>query len=156
MDGAATGAAAVVFPPLLPEHVVMNVIGSLLGIGGTLATMAIVGFVMLRHVAPRMKVANAMFTEGASMIHARTAAARLRVTGIPAQARVVRIQPTGRWLNNQPECRVDLDVRLAYRQPYRASVPTILEPASIPRVRQGLNVPVKIDPGDLLHVVLDV
>jgi hypothetical protein len=134
----------------------MDLIGHFLGIGISVVVFIAMGLVTFKMVGPMMKDANKMLAGAHQMIHAQTAAANLRMTGIPAQARVTVVRPTGTLMNYQPECQVDLDVWPAGRQPYRASILSVIHQVAMPRVQPGMTVPVKIDPANPLNVVLDV
>lgn len=134
----------------------MDLIGNFLGIGVTLVVLAVVGFVTVKTVLPMLKDANGMLAGANQMIQAQTAAANLRLTGIPAQARVALIRPTGTLMNYQPECQVDLDVCGPNAQPYRVSILSVVNQVVLPRVQPGMTVPVKLDPANPRNVVLDV
>ncbi len=134
----------------------MEFIGQFLGVGVTLVVVAVVGFFTLKSVVPMLKDANGMMASANQMIHAQTAAANLRMTGIPAQARVNVIRPTGTLMNYQPECQLDLDVAPPNAQPYRVSILSVVHQVAMPRVQPGMTVPVKIDPANPRNVVLDV
>jgi hypothetical protein len=134
----------------------MELIGHFLGIGVSLVVFVAVGVVTFKMVRPMMKDANTMIAGANQMIHAQTAAANLRMTGIPAQARINVLRPTGTLMNFQPECEVNLDVWPAGHPPYRASIRSVIHQVAMPRVQPGMTVPVKIDPANPMNVVLDV
>ena len=80
----------------------------------------------------------------------------LRLAGLPAQARILGVQPTGYMTNFNPHWRIDMDVYSQHAPPYRVSVLGVIHQLAIPRVQPGLLVPVRIDRSNPVNVVLDV
>jgi len=135
--------------------------GPLLGIGITAVVLVVMAVVFLKMFRPMMKDAKGMMADAQNMMQAETAAANLRMTGLPGQARVLNIQPTGTMVNMAPQCRVDLEVEPpatapGYRSPpYRVSILQTLNQVVLPRVQPGMTVPVKIDASNPTNVVVD-
>ena len=77
--------------------------GPWFGLGITLLVLLISAGTFVFVFLPMMKQAR-------TLMQAQTAAANLRMTGVPAQGRVTIIQPTGTSINDQPECQIDLEV----------------------------------------------
>lgn len=123
--------------------------GPWLGLGITILVLGITGISFVRVFLPMMKGAK-------NLMQAQTAAANLRLTGLPAQARITGIQGTGTSINNQPECQLDLDVFRPNAPPYQVRVRQVVSQWAMPRVQPGLMVPVKIDAANPMNVALDV
>ncbi|WP_437538057.1 hypothetical protein WME79_19440 [Sorangium sp. So ce726] len=134
----------------------MSIAGPLLGIVITVVVLGVMAVVFVTVFLPMMKNANKMLAGANEMIQAQTAAANLRMTGLPAQARVLIVQPTGTMINYQPQCRVDLEVYRPNAPPYRAAILAVIHQMAIPRVQPGLVVPVKIDAANPNNIALDV
>jgi hypothetical protein len=136
--------------------------GPVLGIGITVVVLG-VGLVTYSTMCrPMMKGASATMASAQGLLQAQAAAANLRLTGLPSQARVLGIQPTGTMINMAPECRVDLEVcppmaAAGYRaSPYRVAIMQAIHQVVLLRVQPGMAVPVKIEAGNPLNVVVDV
>ncbi len=134
----------------------MEYVGMAIGIVVALGTLAGMAYLWVTVWGPMMKKAGSMMTSAQGMIQAQTAAANLRVSGMPAQARVLVIRPTGQLINFNPQCQVDMDIYPQNAPPYRVSVLDVIHQLAVPRVQPGLVVPVKIDRGNPMNVVLDV
>jgi hypothetical protein len=126
----------------------------------TIGTLAVVFFTTIR---PMLKGARSMLAEAQGVVQAQAAASNLRATGLPSQARVLSIEPTGMTINDAHQCRLALEVGSvphapdAYRtQPYRVSIVQALHPVVLPRVQPGMMLPVRIDAANPANVVLDV
>jgi hypothetical protein len=140
--------------------------GPVLSIGGTVLGLGITVFVYFTVIRPMNKdVSQTLASVRADVAQAQgmlAGAANLRMTGLPSQARVLGIQPTGTMINMAPECRVDLEVyppmaAAGYRvQPYRVAIMQALHQVVLPRVQPGMTVPVKIEAANPLNVVVDV
>lgn len=134
----------------------MEYLGMILGIVVTLGTLAGAVYLWVTVWGPMMKNAGSAVANAQTMIQAQTAAANLRVTGAPAQARILVVRPTGTLINFNPQCQVDMDVYPQNAPPYRVSVLDVVHQLAIPRVQPGLVVPVKIDRGNPMNVALDM
>jgi len=118
-------------------------------VGASLAVTLIITIVMIRQFAPMMKSAK-------NLMDGMAAANQLRVSGIPGVAQVVGVQGTGTMINMMPVCILTLQVMPQGGQPYAVTVQAPVHPVNMPRVQPGQNVPVKIDPNNMMHVVLDM
>jgi hypothetical protein len=134
----------------------MDSLGLIIGIVVTLVTVAGSVYVWITVWGPMMKNARATMLSAQGMMQAQTAAANLRVTGMPAQARILVVRATGTLINFNPQCQVDMDVYPQHAPPYRVSVLDVIHQIAVPRVQPGLVVPVKIDRGNPMNVVLDM
>jgi len=116
-------------------------------------TFVIVFFVM----RSTMRQTGRMMRNAGVLMQAQAAAANLRLGGLQAQARVLTLVQTGAVMNYQPQIRVDLEVLpLGGGPPFRSTVVQFVSAVSIPLVQPGMMVPVRIDPMNPMHVVLDV
>ena len=97
-----------------------------------------------------------MVKNARAVMQAQTATATLRAGGMPAQARILGVRPTGYMTNFTPQCQIDMDVYSPHAPPYRVSVVGEIPPLASPRVQPGLVVPVKVDRRNPANVVLDV
>ena len=97
-----------------------------------------------------------MVKNARAVLRAQTATATLRAVGMPAQARILGVRPTGHMTNFTPQCQIEMDVYSLNAPPYRVSVLGEIPPIASPRVQPGLVVPVKVDRRNPANVVLDV
>ena len=74
--------------------------------------------------------------------------------GVDASARVLAIRETGSQHNNQPEVRIQLEVKPADRVAFKATVTTFMSPVYLPRFQPGATVAVRYDPGSPKNVAL--
>ncbi len=70
----------------------------------------------------------------------------LLATGIEAKAKIIDLSDTGNRHNNNPQVRIQLEVRPSGREPYRASVTAFISPVDLPKFQPGTELTVKYDP----------
>lgn len=80
---------------------------------------------------------------------------RIWESGQEAKARVVSIGTRGGGINDHPMVDFELDVSVAGRAPYRASVSAIISKLAIPRIQPECELSVRVDPGDISKLVVD-
>jgi hypothetical protein len=102
-----------------------------------LAIMAVVFWLVLMPMRRRSAEAQAIFA-----------------TGEPGQARVLAITATGTSLNDNPEVRMQLEVYLAGRAPYRTEYTTIVSLLAIPRVQPGCVLALYVDRANPMRVAV--
>jgi hypothetical protein len=73
-------------------------------------------------------------------------AQRLKVQGIPGQARIVSMRQTGVYMNEQPQIELTLEVTTAMQGPYQVVVKEWVPLMLLGRLTNGLPLPVKVDP----------
>jgi hypothetical protein len=98
---------------------------------------------------------------GCSMIDSMsgvTEAKRLRETGLPASATILRIWDTGITVNDDPVIGLEVEVIRPDGAPvYAATIPkSLISRLDVPRFQPGLTVAVRVDPQDPAVVALDV
>lgn len=82
-------------------------------------------------------------------------AQRIAQTGVPGQGRILNVQQTGTYINNNPVADILLEVHPSNGQPpYQTSVRRIVSMFQISQFQQGAVLPIKIDPADPSKVVL--
>jgi hypothetical protein len=88
---------------------------------------------------------------------------QLMATGIPAQARVIQMGPTGMTINDAPQMNLVLEVypppNVGYRggsAPFTANVQALVPVYVMPRVQPGSTVAVRFDPNNPMNVALDM
>jgi hypothetical protein len=82
-------------------------------------------------------------------------AQRIAQTGIPGQGRILGVQQTGTYINNNPVADILLEVHPANGQPpYQTKVRRMVSLFQISQFQQGAVLPVKIDATDPTKVVL--
>lgn len=74
--------------------------------------------------------------------------------GVDASAQVLAIHETGSVHNNQPEVRIQLEVKPAERTAFKATVTTFMSPVYLPRFQPGATVVVRYDPAAPKSVAL--
>lgn len=127
----------------------MNYIGSIVAL--VVPVITVLGALVLW-----VAVWGPMVKKARAVMQAQAATATLRAGGMPAQARILGVRPTGHMTNFTPQCQIDMDVYSQDAPPYRVSVVGEIHPIASPRVQPGLVVPVKIDRRNPANVVLDV
>jgi hypothetical protein len=88
---------------------------------------------------------------------------QLMATGIPAQARVIQMGPTGMTINNAPQMNLVLEVypppNVGYRggsAPFTANLQAIVPVYVMPRVQPGATVAVRFDANNPMNIALDM
>jgi len=98
---------------------------------GILMSLVIPGLVIWKLVVP-------LFRRSAE-------AQAILASGEPGQARVLAIGQTGMTVNDQPEVRMQLEVYLPGRAPYRTEHTAIVSLLAIPRIQPGSMLQVRVD-----------
>lgn len=87
---------------------------------------------------------------------------QLLMTGVPAQARVVQMGPTGLTVNDAPQLNIVLEVHpppgAGYRGgmgPFMATLQALVPIYAMARVTPGATVPVRFDPMNPARVAID-
>lgn len=68
--------------------------------------------------------------------------------GLPAEATIVSIEPTGNVYNNQPQVRLTLQVASSTNGTFKTQAVMIINPVYIPQFQPGKLVHIKYDPKD--------
>lgn len=63
-------------------------------------------------------------------------------------ATVAAVRQTGTFVNDNPECELDLHVRVEGEEPYRVKHRQVLAMVALPGFQPGASVPVRVDPED--------
>lgn len=80
-------------------------------------------------------------------------AMHLSQNGIPGTATITGLRQTGVFVNENPECDIDLTVTTG-GEPYAATVRQTLALVAIPQFQPGTEVPVKVDPQDAQSLII--
>ena len=91
---------------------------------------------------------------GAEMSALAAEQARLMNVGLQGEATIVSIQENVAESSGIPWHEVFLDVELPDRDPYRASRRVMAELSTMPWIRPGERVPVRVDPEDRAKVLI--
>ena len=91
---------------------------------------------------------------GIKHIRAGRMAIRIHTRGIPAEARVRSITPTGWRINKVPQYAIELDVSLPGEAPYAVSLKKAIHDIDRQLYEPGSMLHVKVDPEDRSRVVL--
>ena len=75
-------------------------------------------------------------------------AQHLMANGRQGTATVVALRQTGTFVNENPQCELDLDVTVEGLEPYRATHKQVLAMIAVPQFQPGASVPVRVDPHD--------
>ena len=105
---------------------------------------------------PMMRLAHDAVAVAYRGKHRQRDSEKLRLHGVPAQARILGVRPTGDMTDFNPHWQIDMDVYSQHVPPYRVSVLGVIHQLATPRVQPGLLVPVRIDRSNPDNVVLDV
>jgi hypothetical protein len=79
---------------------------------------------------------------------------RILRVGVPAKARVTKIEPTGNFHNNQPEVTISLEIAPEGEAPFQSKVETYMSPVYLSRFQPGNTVDVRFDPKSRKDVAL--
>jgi len=80
---------------------------------------------------------------------------RLITNGMPAEARILKIEYTGNQINRQPQMRLWLEVRPPNGIPYKAQAKMIVSAMHAPRFQPGKFVRVRFDPEKKQNVAVE-
>ena len=92
----------------------------------------------------------------ADRLSGESEARKIRASGQPAQAKVLRIWDTGITVNNDPVVGFLLEVRPDDRPPYQAETKALISRLDIPQIQPGAVLPVKFDSDNPGRVALDI
>ena len=81
--------------------------------------------------------------------------ASVEVSGPSGQATIVSLREGGPYVNDRPTITMELDVDLPGRERYRAQARQTVGRLVIGRLQPGTTIPVRVDPKDPAHVVVD-
>ncbi|HEY3665456.1 MAG TPA: hypothetical protein VGL19_05625, partial [Polyangiaceae bacterium] len=73
-------------------------------------------------------------------------AARIRLSGIRGQAKVLLLVPTNMSVNDMPLVKVQVSIELPGRAPYTAESRMVMQGMLLARAVPGASVPVRVDP----------
>jgi hypothetical protein len=82
-------------------------------------------------------------------------AQRLKIQGIPGQARIVSMRQTGVTMNEQPQIELTLEVTSSMQGPYQVVVKEWVPMMMLGRLTSGLPLPVKVDPMNPNSLVIE-
>jgi hypothetical protein len=107
----------------------------------------------------RILAAFLLLTAGCAMIDRMSGVAdtkSLQETGLAAEALILRIWDTGITVNEDPVIGMEVEVRPAEGEPWRAAIEkSLISRLDIPRFQPGQLVHVRFDPQDRSRVGLD-
>lgn len=112
--------------------VVVSILGLIIT-GATTVFVAVLFYKLLKNISERQREIR-----------------ELRENGEPAQAKLLRVQRTGRSINDEPEVKMLLSVEPANRPPYEAEILTTWH-----EIPGGVILPVKIDRNNPQKIILD-
>jgi hypothetical protein len=72
----------------------------------------------------------------------------LMASGTVGQATISAVRQTGRLINFNPECDLDLQVSVNGGPPYPVTHRQVLAQVALPSFQPGATVPVRVDPAD--------
>lgn len=81
---------------------------------------------------------------------------KILLSGVPGQARILAVQPTGTMINYQPVAQIMLEVHPQGGSPYQAQVKRIVSQFQMMQFQVGAVVPVRIDQADPSKVVIAI
>jgi hypothetical protein len=84
----------------------------------------------------------------------RPRAQELLRSGRVGCATVSDVRQTGTFINDNPECELDLHVSVDGGEPYRVTHRQVLAIVALPGFQPGASVPVRVDPDDPLNLVI--
>jgi len=105
-----------------------------------------------------------VFTDNQGVGHANQMLGRMASDGRKAQylihagrvgtATVSGVRQTGTYVNNNPECELDLDVTVDGGAAYAVTHRQVLSSVALPGFQPGASIPVRVDPEDPYSLVI--
>jgi hypothetical protein len=78
----------------------------------------------------------------------------LMQTGRVGTATVSGVRQTGTFVNNNPECELELQVTVDDGEPYAVKHRQVLAMVALPGFQPGASVPVRVDPDDPASLII--
>jgi hypothetical protein len=78
----------------------------------------------------------------------------LMQAGRVGTATVSAVRQTGTFVNNNPECELDLQVVVDGGEPYAVTLRQVLAMVALPGFQPGASVPVRVDPSDAQSLII--
>lgn len=119
----------------------------------------VVGLISGRFIAGVLGplIAGGVFTViGFNAKKSAAKAARLRTHGIQTHGKVVGVQRTGVKINNSPQFRITLEISIEGAGTYQASTTMLMARGQAGQFKQGLSLPVRVDPDDPQSFILEL
>jgi hypothetical protein len=105
-------------------------------------------------------VAALLLSPGCTLIDRMSGVAeakKLQESGMAGSATILAVWDTGITVNDDPVIAMRVEVARPDGSAYSATIPkTLISRLDVPRFQPGSTVPVRIDPGDPLHMAVDV
>lgn len=138
-------------------------VGWVLAVAG--AGLAITGIVLHGHgsvtLATLLSVGIGTLLMGLTFIGSSAIAveqervkAQVLATGLAGTATIVDVKPTGISFNDEPQCKITVNVSLPERLIYQATIKEVISPARLARYKVDAVFPCRVKPHDLSRVVL--
>ena len=74
---------------------------------------------------------------------------------LSGRATIVSLREGGPYVHDRPTITMELDVEIPGRERYKAQARQLVGRLVIGRLQPGATIPVRVDPKDLAHVVVD-
>jgi hypothetical protein len=78
----------------------------------------------------------------------------LMQAGRVGSATISAVRQTGTFVNNNPECEIDLQVSVDGSAPYAVTHRQVLAMVALPSFQPGASVPVRVDPTDASSLII--
>jgi hypothetical protein len=78
----------------------------------------------------------------------------LMQAGRVGSATISAVRQTGTFVNNNPECEIDLQVSVDGTAPYAVTHRQVLAMVALPSFQPGASVPVRVDPTDASSLII--
>jgi hypothetical protein len=98
-------------------------------------------------VAQANQVLGGIANEGQKAQH-------LMQSGRVGSATISAVRQTGTFVNNNPECEIDLQVSVDGGAPYAVTHRQVLAMVALPSFQPGATVPVRVDPSDASSLII--
>lgn len=80
---------------------------------------------------------------------------QLLKNGLQAEGTIVRIEPTGTYVNDQPQARITVEVRPTEGQPFQAETKMVINALYVPLYQPGKRVLVRYDENDHTKMTIE-
>ena len=117
------------------------VLGLSANVGGSILAVALLLFMAYKFMAPVLKDAGQ--------------AGALQQHGVQATAKILSVEQTGIWMNENPQVELTVSVQPVDGTPYTAKIRDVVKIVELPRYQPGQQIGVRVHPQQRDKVSLD-
>jgi hypothetical protein len=115
---------------------------------------AVTGGVLIGVALAVLPQFSGMIGQASAMVDGFAAKEQLAQSGVPARARLLSVQQTGRLVNYNPEIQAMVEIHHPQLGVYQTQASSIVPQIAIPRAQPGAEVQVRVNPQNPHDVAL--